>query len=56
MKKIILLLSVLALLCITGASIADGPVAYQEVKLTSSLFNGAVVGKTVVPAGWKVYI
>ena len=56
MKKIILLLSILALLCITGASIADGPVAYQEVKLTSSLFNGAVVGKTVVPAGWKVYI
>ena len=56
MKKIILLLSVLALLCIASASIADGPVAYQEVKLTSSLFNGAVVGKTVVPASWKVYI
>lgn len=42
--------------CGAAAAAADGQIGFQEVKLISQLFNGAVVGKVVIPVGWNVTV
>ena len=54
MKKVIPLIIIFVLLNVFLTVSAQ--TGFQEVKLRSDLFNGAVVGKTVVPAGWQVYL
>lgn len=53
MKKIIPVIIILFLSVSLSVSAQTG---FQEVKLRSNLFNGAIVGKTVVPSGWQVYL
>lgn len=50
-----LLVTVLFIL-LSSVFSASAQTGFQELKLRSQLFNGAVVGKTVVPAGWQVRI
>ena len=54
MKKIIFLSIIYIFLNVFLS--ASAQIGFQEVKLHSQLFNGAVVGKTVVPTGWKVNV
>lgn len=56
MKKLFLMIMALSLLLVSGTGLAEEPMTYQEVKLTSSYFGGTVVGKAVVPVGWNVTV
>jgi hypothetical protein len=53
MKKILVIVC-FCLLCIASEAFAQ--TGFREVKLRSQLFNGAAVGKAVIPSGWSVKI
>ncbi len=54
MKKYILL--IFAAVILSASGVVSAQTGFQEVKLRSQVFNGAVVGKTVAPYGWQVYL
>ncbi len=55
-RKFVAVLLAVMLCAGAAAAAADGEIAFQEVKLISQLFNGAVVGKVVIPVGWNVVV
>lgn len=57
MKNKIFIITAAVVFCMLFA--AAGVIAqsgFQEIKLQSQLFNGAVVGKTVIPVGWHINV
>ncbi len=55
-RKCLMVLLAVMLCAVTATAAADGEIGFREVKLISQLFNGAAVGKTVIPAGWNITV
>lgn len=55
-RRIMMFLMVLCFCAAVTAAPAEGQTGFQEIKLTSQLFNGAVVGKAVIPVGWNITV
>ena len=54
-RKMIITLLIAVLLSV-GMALAEEDIPFQEVRLHSQLYNGAAVGKTLIPAGWTLNV
>lgn len=50
-NKLVFLLLLIVMFTFLTADVVSGQTGFQEVKLRSQLFNGVIVGKTIIPAG-----